>query len=258
MEGGWLSVATMIPDLDPRMIENDGESRVYTALRTLPAGYTVLYSYRFRTTPDGDEDADPGEADFVVVHPCLGYLVIEVKQGKVGFSSGQWYEEKQGGQQPMSKDPVAQAEKAMYAILDRYKEKAESGYFPLKVRYGLWFPECSRPWGELPANLAQESVLLERDLDAPEDAIRRAFAAAERPPEKQATEILIHKVLAPKCRFFAGMDEGIDRYDRMSKKVLTDEQERILEETGLDKRKVFFGAAGTGKTFLAMERELLS
>ncbi|MGI6631420.1 MAG: NERD domain-containing protein [Bacillota bacterium] len=244
----------MIPDLDPRLIDNDGERRVYSALRRLPASYTVLYSYKFRTGVPSDLEGDAGEADFVVVSPTLGYLVIEVKQGKVGYGNGQWYEQKQGRQEPMSKDPVSQVEKAKYAILDRYKDKAEATYFPLKVRHALWFPECSHVWGELPANLARESVLLEPDLDSPETAVRRAFATSDLPPEKQSTDLLIQKVLAPRCRFFAGMDEEIDRYDRESRKVLTDEQERILDETELDRRKVFFGAAGTGKTFLALEK----
>ncbi len=247
-------MATMIPDLDPRLIDNDGERRVYAALRRLPASYTVLYSYKFRTAATPDLEGDPGEADFVVVNPTLGYLVIEIKQGKVGYGDGQWYEQKQGGQVPMSKDPVAQVEKAKFAILDRYKEKADTPYFPLKARHALWFPECSHVWGVLPLRLAPESVLLEPDLDSPEVAVRRAFATADLAPERQATEHLIQRVLAPRCRFFAGMDEEIDRYDRESKKVLTDEQERILDETELDKRKVFFGAAGTGKTFLALEK----
>ena len=246
-------MATVIPDLDPRLVDNDGERRVYAALRRLPASYTVLYSYKFRTAV-ADLESDPGEADFVVVSPTLGYLVIEVKQGKVGYGNGQWYEQKQGRQEPMSKDPVAQVEKAKFAILDRYKEKAETTYFPLKVRHALWFPECSHVWGELPASLARESVLLEPDLDSPQTAVRRAFATADLPPEKQATELLVQKVLAPRCRFFAGMDEEIDRYDKEFRRVLTDEQERILDETELDKRKVFFGAAGTGKTFLALEK----
>lgn len=246
-------MATMIPDLDPRMIENDGERRVYAALRALPADYTVLYSYSFRTMPSTGANADFGEADFVVVHPSLGYLVLEVKQGKVGFANGQWYEEKQSGQQPMAKDPVAQATKAMYAILNRYKEKARS-LFPLRYVYAMWFPECSHVWGELPATLGPESVLLEGDLDAAEEAVLRAFGTPERRLEREDVDILIHKVLSPAFRTFARLDEEIQRYDALAKKVLTDEQERILEETELDKRKVFFGAAGTGKTFLALEK----
>jgi hypothetical protein len=244
----------MIPDLDPRMIENDGERRVYAALRVLPSDYTVLYSYTFRTMPRTGSDADFGEADFVVVHASIGYLVLEVKQGKVGFANGQWYEEKQTGQQPMGKDPVAQARKAMYAILDRYREKAKAEFFPLKFRFGLWFPECSHVWGELPANLGPESVLLEGDLDSAEEAVLRAFRSPEKRLEREAADILIHKVLAPSFRTFARLDEEIQRYDAMAKRVLTEEQERILEEIELDKRKVFFGAAGTGKTFLAMEK----
>jgi superfamily I DNA/RNA helicase len=61
-------------------------------------------------------------------------------------------------------------------------------------------------------------------------------------------------VLAPNFRAFARLDERIDMYDRSATRVLTEEQERILAETELDKRKVFFGAAGSGKTFLAMEK----
>jgi hypothetical protein len=115
---------------------------------------TVFYSYTFRTMPPTGADADFGEADFVVVHPFLGYLVLEVKQGKVGFANGQWYEEKQARQQPMGKDPVAQAIKAMYTILNRYKEKAKAGFFPLRIRYGSGFlsaatsgANCPPTWG---------------------------------------------------------------------------------------------------------------
>lgn len=39
-----------------------------------------------------------------------------------------------------------------------------------------------------------------------------------------------------------------------SARVLTEEQQRILDETELDRRKIYFGAAGTGKTYLAMEK----
>ena len=35
---------------------------------------------------------------------------------------------------------------------------------------------------------------------------------------------------------------------------MTEEQERILDETEDDKRKIYFGAAGTGKSFVAMEK----
>jgi hypothetical protein len=102
---GDVAVATMIPNLDPRMIENDGERRVYGALKGLPGDHTVLYSYKYQTIWPVTGDPDFGEADFIVVHTALGYLVIEVKQGKTGYRNGQWYEDK-GTQRPLSKDSV--------------------------------------------------------------------------------------------------------------------------------------------------------
>jgi hypothetical protein len=261
MKGDVAFMATMIPDLDPRMIENDGESRVYGSLRRLPPDYTVLYSYKYKTHGFASDGPRPweyeprfGEADFIVVHPALGYMVIEVKQGKVGYGSGQWYEEKQGGHQPLSKDPIGQAQKAIFAIRDCYLEKAQVTYCPLRARYALWFPECTHVWGDLPSTIDPDSILLEPDLDRPEEAVVRAFAVHERRLEREATRILIHKVLSPSFRLFARLDEQIRVYDSLARRVLTDEQERILDETELDKEKVFFGAAGTGKTFLAMEK----
>ncbi len=46
----------------------------------------------------------------------------------------------------------------------------------------------------------------------------------------------------------------MQRYCSSAEKVLTEEQQRILDETAYDQRKIFLGAAGTGKTYIAMEK----
>jgi len=46
----------------------------------------------------------------------------------------------------------------------------------------------------------------------------------------------------------------MQRYSSSAERVLTEEQQRILDETAYDKRKIFLGAAGTGKTYIAMEK----
>jgi len=93
-----------------------------------------------------------------------------------------------------------------------------------------------------------------RELEEPAEAIRRAIVNRPRSTDEKAVRTLIDEVLAPRCKFFVDMNDEIDRFDRTSKKALTDEQQRILEETELNSRQVFFGAAGTGKTFLAIEK----
>lgn len=83
-------MATMIPDILPEMIENNGERMFYSAARELPDNYSVLYSYKYQLPYDVRESIR--EADFVIVHPSLGYVVVEVKQGDIAFRNNQWCE----------------------------------------------------------------------------------------------------------------------------------------------------------------------
>ncbi|HHY11027.1 MAG TPA: hypothetical protein GX529_00175, partial [Firmicutes bacterium] len=207
--------------------------------------------------PDGLQAI--GEADFVVVHPELGYVVFEVKQGNIMYANGRWHEFKPSRSgashhtRPMAKDPVDQAQKAMWAILERYKEKSGDNRFPLHIRFALCFPETKILAGELPDFLNPNSIFLYDDLDNLDAKIRSLFPKCSK-PDRIATQILIDRVLSPSFKVFALLEEQIQMFHSTAERVLTDEQSRILEETELDKKKVFFGAAGTGKTYLAMEK----
>ncbi len=274
-------MATMIPDISLNMIENDGERLFYSACRDLPPEYTVFYSYKYKigsaesgSSRSGDITSRKyasslsegnnsfqaiGEADFVIVHPELGYVVLEVKQGNIMYAKGQWHEFKPSGPgafhhtQPMAKDPVEQAQRAMWAIVGRYKEKSGSGRFPLNIRFALCFPESKALAGELPGFLNPNSIFLYDALDDLDARIRTLFPKGTR-PDPAATRILTDRVLGPSFKAFALLEEQIQMFHSTAAKVLTDEQSRILEETELDNKKVFFGAAGTGKTQLAMEK----
>jgi len=51
------------------------------------------------------------------------------------------------------------------------------------------------------------------------------------------------------------MNDRIDHFDKTAQILFrTAELQRILEETELSNRQVFFGAAGTDKTLVVMER----
>lgn len=281
-------MARMIPDISPRMIENDGERMFYSACRDLPREYTVFYSYKYKMESSGPGGIGPGqkaftrfqatspisgvsrpegpdglqaigEADFVVVHPELGYVVFEVKQGNIMYANGRWHEFKPSRSgashhtRPMAKGPVDQAQKAMWAILGRYKEKSGDNRFPLHIRFALCFPETKILAGELPDFLNPNSLFLYDDLDNLDAKIRSLFPKGSK-PDRASTQILIDRVLSPSFKVFALLEEQIQMFHSTAERVLTDEQSRILEETELDKKKVFFGAAGTGKTYLAMEK----
>jgi len=286
----------MIPDIDPRTIPNNGERLFYSAAAGLPDDYTVCYSFKYAGRPTGTgasgvsaagataetaaghtsaehAAADrEGEADFVIVHPALGYVVVEVKQGEALYANGLWHEFKDRRWVPLSKDPIEQARKAMYAIRDRFREVAgpqtakrttqphmagphtPSQWFPLQIKFAICFPECTMITGYFPAVIDPNGVLCFGDLDRLEEKILALFGGRHEHEHREETDLLINRVLAPTFKVFARLDDQIEMFHSTSAKVLTEEQERILAETELDKRKVFLGAAGTGKTFLAMEK----
>jgi hypothetical protein len=147
-------MATMIPDLNLEQIVNDGERVFYLAARKLPEEYTIFYSYRYYEVLDEERVR---EADFIIVHQTAGFVVVEVKEGDVAYTRGQWHEFKSGGYLPMYKDPVEQARTAMFKLRDQYRE-VTGQEFPSKYRFALCFPETRTISGQLPRDLKLESV----------------------------------------------------------------------------------------------------
>jgi len=238
-------MATLIPQIDPMDIKNEGERAVYTAAARLPATYTVLYSWRF---PDRETLMDETllrEADFIIVHPAYGYIVLEVKQGSVGFIDRQWVEYKGKDYSPMHDNPVEQAKRAMYAVLRLYQKESGQHEFPLHIAYGVVFPDSSRLDGILPVDLREGNLILSDALDNLEPFLIQAFGS-KKPSRPEIAELLVNKILAPSFRIYTKLEDQIVQFSREAQRVLTDEQERILEETGLDSRKMFLGSAGSG------------
>lgn len=81
-------MAVFIPNMKPKDFNNSyGEMKVYEALGSLDNEYTVFYSLSWISS---SYKRTLGEADFVVTHPGLGLLVIEVKSGEIEFNNGMW------------------------------------------------------------------------------------------------------------------------------------------------------------------------
>lgn len=249
-------MARMIPDINPLYIENDGERRFYQAAQQLPDEYTVCYTYRYWQRESQEETERFKESDFVIVHPQMGYVVVEVKQGIILYRDGNWYEYKNSEYKILSKDPIKQAQSGMFAILDEYKKRSGKPIFPLKLRFALCFPESTRLEGIIPPELDPNGILLFDDIENPSQLdikIQQLFDPLY--TEKyEATDFLINTVLAPSFKVFSRLEDEIEQFKMSSKHVLTEEQERILYETELDSRKLFLGPAGSGKTFIAMEK----
>ena len=112
-------MARFIPEVSPEDIVHDSERVVYEALRGLPTGFVVLHSFPW-LRPTRDLSGEPlreGEADFVILHPERGLLVLEVKGGRPEWVGRVW---RRGGKE--LHDPFDQARRSRYALLDAIEE----------------------------------------------------------------------------------------------------------------------------------------
>jgi len=241
-------MARIVPELDPALLE-EGEAQLYNAARDLPEDYTVIYQYKFCDQVTG---AVIWQADLVVVHPLKGFIVFKVHLGEVGFFNGRWHEQSQSGYREMAKDPVAEARAAAYAIARSYKDKY--GWFPLGFDIGLCFPGCSKVQGQIPAFIKPANLVLGRDLTNFSVRIGEIFSALPKVGRDPAAIVRLVELLTANFKLYNTLESQLRSFSDRALHKFTEEQERILEETELNKRMVFYGAAGTGKTMLAVEK----
>ena len=121
-------MARMLPDVNLSQIEHASEEPVYRALRDeLDANYVVLHSYPWLRPWRGEALAE-GEADFVVLHPLHGMLILEVKGGNsIIHERNRWYRNTRHGQREFQ-DPFNQARRNMHALLDIVSERSGGRY----------------------------------------------------------------------------------------------------------------------------------
>jgi hypothetical protein len=259
-------MAKIIPDYGSRIaqeITSGAERRVYEALQTgLPDDYTVLHSVAWVARQPG-ERAQDGEADFMLVHPRDGILILEVKGGGVSLDgyTNQWESIDGRGHHHAIKDPFGQAKNAKYQILsilrnDRDWSRMVPG--PICIGHAVWLPDIGSPDKLVAPDRPRELILTSPDLSNARQAIQRAwqFAGANATtrvePGRNAVT-LVEKLFA---RSFAVMPTAAARIavEERQRIELTAIQFRVLKMLGPRRRVGIAGGAGTGKTLLALEK----
>jgi hypothetical protein len=248
----------MLPDVDPSQLEHTSEEPVYIALRDqLGADYVVLHSYPW-LRPWREDALAEGEADFVVVHPERGILVLEVKGGEVHHDGYRWFRDSASGPKEF-KDPFRQAQRNMHALLDIIRERSGE-----RVRkegfahgYAVVFPHMDYT-GSPPPHADKAIIISRRHLAAMDHAIGTAYAAwtsSERRLSVEQYRTLLHDCLMPKFRLFRPVGPDISKAsDRLLE--LTEMQAQVFEGLYGQDRVLVEGVAGSGKTFLALNRAL--
>jgi hypothetical protein len=245
-------MARFIPDVATSDIVHDSERVVYEALRGLPTGFVVLHSFPWlRPTRDlAGEPLREGEADFVILHPDRGLLVVEVKGGQPELKGRTWW---RAGKE--MRDPFDQARRNRYALLDAIEERTRKRVHRNLFTHGdvVVFPHASVA-GPLPVNSDSRILVGAAGIATLPARIDTAFATWARKEThlgpREFSELL--DALMPKLRLLrcAGADVGAE-HDRIVQ-ITLDQRATLL---GLleNERVLVEGTAGSGKTLLAIE-----
>lgn len=245
-------MARFIPDVATKDIVHDSERVVYEALRALPTGFVVLHSFPW-LRPARDLAGEPlreGEADFVILHPERGLLVLEVKGGKPELFGRTW---SRGGKE--LRDPFDQARRSRYALLDAIEERTRR-----RVHRGLFahgdvvvFPHAKFV-GTLPVNGDPRILVDAPEVPALASRIEDAFKAWARGETRlapsQFSELL--DALMPKLRLMRCAGAEVSAEHHRIVQITLDQRATLLGLLEND-RVLVEGTAGSGKTLLALE-----
>jgi len=227
------------------LLQEDPDTRDWICLHSLGLSRHVSQRY--------------GEIDFVVMVPGAGIFVLEVKGGVVRCVEGAWeFQNRYGNVTRREKSPFLQARDNMFTLRNVIAEHFGKDHRLSNLVYGhgVLFPDIE--WDH--EDTEHESwQIYDRTFRLPVSAWVRQLASHTtgsfpyhpRPSAgdmKELTAFLrpdFEYVVRPLHRMQTGEEDMLR---------LTTEQYEKLDLLELNERAVIDGAAGTGKTLLAMER----
>ena len=253
-------MARMFPPEFDETAPSAAESHIFDQLKSdaHTEFWLVLHSLGLSRRPSGPY----GEIDFVIIIPGEGIVCLEVKGGRVSCEGGIWKTTNRfGSTAVLKKSPMMQARELMFALRDKVKEHfgADAGEQRCPIGCGVVFPDVISP----PATpeFDKTDVIDVDDLRRPiSGAIMHIVRQRLRPMQPRGRPVAPTDAEAKSLLNFLRPDfelivaRGI-RVGRSEERLLrfTEEQYARLDELGDNRRCLFEGAAGTGKTVLALE-----
>lgn len=247
-------MAKFIPMVPDTFNGSIGEEKVFEALRLLDNNYIIFHSFNWI----GIGDRTQGEADFVIIHPDKGVMVIEVKSGEIEYKNGQWIQTNTLTRYSKTISPFFQARRSQFEILERLNLEFGLGRLPL-VCHAVWFPSFTiKPTDKLPPEAPREIVFDEADLNQAKETIDKAFdywakktGIITSMDSRQKNKVV--EIIAPHFHAVPGMKRVIDEAEQTYIR-LTNQQIALLDYLKEQRTAVVHGLAGTGKTVMAKEK----
>lgn len=230
------------------------ELAVRRALAHLDDSWRVFHSVAWQSERYGRQG--DGEADFVLLHPRCGLLVLEVKGGeRIDVDQGRWYSvNSQTGQRNLIKNPFEQAKDSKYALL-RYLQGISPRLAAVPLAHGVVFPGAT--FTEDIGLYAPQALVIDAedllDIAAAVERLVRHWGNQTRMVQDDVHELT--RRLAPTTTIRRRLSTVVAATNAELLQ-LTEQQKRAFHITRSQRRAAIHGGPGTGKTVLALERSL--
>ena len=250
---------TLPPDVTSNTLRST-ECDVFRRLEAvLDDSFVVFYSRPWLGLRQDGEEID-GECDFVVAHAVLGMLTLEVKGGAVAYDprTDRWTSRDRWNVTHNIKNPVRQARSSKHELLRKLNASPHWKTRRIRARHAVILPHSSAPDGDLGADMPKRlfcfaetfkdgflNWILERLGDDSADESRIDGIGSD------GLQALEH-ILAKPFQLRTPLGMLLSQDDKVLG-VLTQQQYHILRAIEAVPRAAISGAAGTGKTVLAME-----
>lgn len=254
----------MIPSIPNDYAPESREGELFASLQKLSDDYYVFHSFRIiNVTNDNWKE---NEIDFVIFNRHKGIICLEAKAGRVQCVDGQWYYA--SGRE--MRDPFSQANSNKWKLNNEiYSFYGNNDILKhCKMLCAVWFPALSArnlSALNLPQNATKEIVLTADDIVDPNDAIERIFNIQTSIKEygtmvqvdgnltKDEANSLLNNILCPSFNILPSKTLELD-YKKERFNALIKEQCTLLNYLDEQRSAVINGAAGTGKTMIAIEK----
>jgi hypothetical protein len=257
-------MARMIPPYISPEVKSTGEKQIFELFKNDPVteSWIVLHSLNLSQ----HTRRLYGEIDFLVLAPGLGIFVLEVKSGEVKRKEGVWQfvnRFKEINTSP--KGPFVQAQEGMFSILESIKAKFGHGSWLARLLFGfgVMFPHIKfdvhgleyEGWQVYDRDSRRYPVskFIEQLSRNTIRKVRHCSWFDEKkslPTEADLLELTnflrgdFERIISP-SQELQDIEEQLDKY--------TVEQFHCLDQIWKGEPCLFRGAAGTGKTMIAME-----
>ncbi len=253
-------MAIMIPSFPYGFKPESHEDEMFRSLQRLPNNYYVFYSFLLGDIINGTWKEK--EIDFLIYNRKLGIMVIEAKAGQVWCDKGIW----RYGSGIEMKDPFRQADTSRWNIYNKLRNLQFRDKGPIvgrcKIHFAVWFPSISKSALDrivLPAGADKRIILTAENIQDPSAKLEEIFAYnvindnVTTDLSDEDHRFILEDFLCPEFKILPQKSFEFD-YQRKRFDAMIAEQFNILNYLEYQRTAVINGAAGTGKTMIAVEK----